>query len=305
MSGRPEQHGRHRRQSQPEKLATAAERDARLQALHDSLVDGVRALVESDEWCAMLAMAARLHNYSWRNCLLILQQKPDATRVAGYRTWQSLGRQVRRGEPGIAVLAPVTYPRDEPDGDQTEERAAVDDQARGRQLRGWKVEHVFDVSQTDGDRLPEVRPQLVEGEAPDGAWAAVAAQVLEEGFQLLRECDPQLPEAMGTTDFVKRIVRVRADVSDAQALKTGLHELAHIRLDHGPGECRDPRSRREVEAESVAYIVCQALGVDTASYSFTYIGSWAGSGREEEEVAACAERVIAGARQILEGTPEG
>jgi hypothetical protein len=118
----------------------------------------VRALVESDEWRAMLAMAARLHNYSWRNCLLILQQKPDATRVAGYRTWQSLGRQVRRGERGIAVLAPVTYPRDEPDGDQTEERAAVNDQARGRQLRGWKVEHVFDPLSRDSLRIPVWSP---------------------------------------------------------------------------------------------------------------------------------------------------
>ena len=163
MSGRPEQHGRHRRQSQREKLATAAERDARLQALHDSLVDGVRALVESDEWCAMLAMAARLHTYSWRNCLLILQQKPDATRVAGYRTWQSLGRQVRRGERGIAVLAPVTYPRDEPDGDQTQERAAVDDQARGRQLRGWKVEHVFESR----------RPTATRYQKYDRSWSRV------------------------------------------------------------------------------------------------------------------------------------
>jgi hypothetical protein len=116
---------RRRPQSHREKLARAAERDAKLHALHDSLVGGVRALVESDEWRAMLAMAARLHNYSWRNCLLILQQKPDATRVAGYRTWQSLGRQVRHGEQGIAVLAPVTYQRDEPD-DQAEDRSGID-----------------------------------------------------------------------------------------------------------------------------------------------------------------------------------
>jgi hypothetical protein len=87
--------------------------------------------------------------------------------------------------------------------------------------------------------------------------------------------------------------------------RPGLHELAHIRLEHGPGECRDPRSRREVEAESVAHVVCQALGVNTSSYSFTYIGTWAGRGREEEEVTACAERVIAGVRQILEEIPTG
>jgi antirestriction protein ArdC len=303
VSGRQEPRGQRRPQGQRDKATIAAERDAKLQAVHDSLVAGIRALVASDEWRAMLAMTARLHNYSWRNCLLILQQRPHATHVAGYRTWQSLGRQVRRGERGIAVLAPVTYRRDEPDDDQTDDRVDTDDDDRSRRLRGWKIEHVFDVSQTDGDPLPDLRPHLVEGDAPDGAWDAVAAQVLEEGFQLLRERDPRIPEAIGTTDFKAQVVRVRADVSDAQALKTGLHELAHIRLDHGPGDCRDPRSRREVEAESVAYVICQALGLDTAGYSFTYIGTWAERGEEEHEVTACADRVIATARQILKRIP--
>jgi N-terminal domain of anti-restriction factor ArdC len=111
VSGRQEQRRHRRRQSRRDKASLAPERDAQLQALHDSLVTGVRALVASDDWRAMLAMAARLHTYSWRNCLLILQQKPDATQVAGYRTWQSLGRQARRGEQGIGVLAPFTYRR--------------------------------------------------------------------------------------------------------------------------------------------------------------------------------------------------
>jgi hypothetical protein len=125
------------------------------------------------------------------------------------------------------------------------------------------------------------------------------------GFALLRAPDPHIPEAIGTADFRARVVRVRPDVSDAQAVKTGLHELAHVRLEHGPGDCRDPRSRREVEAESVAYVVCQALGVDSASYSIAYIGGWAPRGREEEEVVACAARVVNTARRILDKIPEG
>jgi antirestriction protein ArdC len=235
--------------------------------------------------------------------ILILQQKPDATHVAGYGTWRGLGRQVRRGERGIAVLAPVTYRREERDGDETKEPVDADDRDRGQQLRGWKIEHVFDISQTEGNPLPDVRPQLLQGEAPDGAWEAVAAQVVEQGFTLLRECDPRMREAIGTTDFRERVVRVRPDVSDAQSLKTAVHELAHIRLEHGPGDCTDPRSRREVEAESVAYMVCHALGMDSGSYSIAYVGTWAPRGREEEEVAACAGRVVAGARQILDQIP--
>ena len=99
--------------SEAEKAARDDDRDAKLQAVHDSLADGVHALVRSEEWRRMVA---RLHSYSWRNCLLILQPKPDAAQVAGYRNWQSLGRQVRHGERGIAVLAPVTYRRDDPGG---------------------------------------------------------------------------------------------------------------------------------------------------------------------------------------------
>jgi hypothetical protein len=115
-----------------------------LRALHGSLTDGVRQLVESEEWRAMLAMAARLHTYSWRNCLLIVQQKPDATQVAGYRTWQSLGRQVLRDEGGIALLAPVTYGRHKQDPDEADDPTSIDGRDCGRQLRGWKIEHVFD-----------------------------------------------------------------------------------------------------------------------------------------------------------------
>jgi hypothetical protein len=100
------------------------------------------------------------------------------------------------------------------------------------------------------------------------------------------------------------MVRIRPDVSDAQALKTQLHELAHVRLEHGLGECRDPRSRREVEAESVAYVVRQALGVNTASYSIAYVGCWASEGREEDEVGACASRVVATAHKIVDRLPD-
>jgi antirestriction protein ArdC len=131
---------------------TAAERQAREEAradqlieLHQRLTSGVVGLVNGESWQAMLAAAARFHSYSWRNCLLILAQMPTATWVAGYRTWQSLGRQVRKGEHGIAVIAPVTYRSNDEDGNT----ADVED-STAQEIRGWKIEHVFDISQTDG-----------------------------------------------------------------------------------------------------------------------------------------------------------
>jgi antirestriction protein ArdC len=229
-------------------------------------------------------------------------QRPDATRVAGYRTWQGLGRQVRKGERGIAVLAPVTYRRQDEDaeGDQPQ---PGDDQQVPRQVRGWKIEHVFDVAQTDGEPLADVRPQLVEGEAPSGLWDALADQITAAGFGLVREAVEGSPSALGSTDFLTKTVRVRPDVSPAQAIKTEAHELAHILLEHGPSDCTDPRSRREVEAESVAFVVCRAAGLDTSCYSLAYVGGWAPEGKEAEEVTATADRVVTVARQITVGLP--
>src|SRR5207244_9968641 len=135
-----------------------ADREARVRALHEQLVEGVRALTTSEDWVRALEQAARFHRYSWRNSLLIALQRPEATRVAGYRTWQSLGRQVRRGEHGIAILAPMVY-RKRDDAEETDALVV---------LRGFKVVSVFDVAQTEGEELPDVAPSRLEGAAPTG-----------------------------------------------------------------------------------------------------------------------------------------
>ena len=249
----------------------------------------------------MLSMASRFHNYSWRNCMLIVAQMPEATRVAGYNTWRSLDRQVRKGERGIAVLAPLTY---RPEGEDAE-GAPLDASGKpARQVRGWRIEHVFDISQTDGEDLPDVRPQLLDGEAPEGLWDALAEQIATAGFSLVREPVEGMPGALGCTSPATKTVRVRPDLSDAQAVKTLAHELAHVLFGHGTSDCTDRRSRAEVEAESVAFMTCQSVGLDTSGYSLAYIGGWAPEGKEAEEVAATASRVVMAARGILAALPE-
>jgi len=186
----------------------------RLEGIHQRLVGAVEAMVSGQDWQRLLAVARRFRTYSPNNVWLILAQRPDATRVAGFSTWRTLGRHVRRGERGIAILAPVVARRrDDDDGDDGE--AGV--------LRGFRVVHVFDVTQTDGEPLPEVAgPALLAGDAPGALWDALAAQVAAAGFALERGwCDG----ANGTTDFAARTVRVRADVEPAQAAKTLAHEL--------------------------------------------------------------------------------
>jgi antirestriction protein ArdC len=283
--------------TETERQAREEAKAERLTQLHAQLAAGVENGVNGEDWQTMLAAAARFHSYSWRNCLLILSQMPTATRVAGYRTWEAMGRQVRKGERGIAVIAPVVYRNAE------EERAEDVEDSPTSGIRGWKIEHVFDVSQTDGDPLPDIEPVRLDGEAPEGFWDGLAAQVEANGFELLRET-PTHAGALGEMDRSAATVRVKDDLAPAQACKTLAHELAHIELGHGTRDCTDPRSRAEVEAESVAYVVAMASGLDTSNYSLPYVAGWAEPGTEAEVMADTAERVITTARRILAELPD-
>ena len=279
--------------------------DDKLAELHEQITEGVAALVSSEAWRAMLDTAARFHTYSLGNLLLIALQAPTATRVAGFRTWQSLGRQVRKGERGIAILAPCTYRPKRAEDEATPGQGSGDEGSGGaeapsaparRQLRGFRRAYVFDIAQTDGEPLPEVAPALLTGEAPAGLWDGLAAQVAGHGYTLERGTSRG---ANGFTDPATRTVRVRADVDDAQAVKTLAHELAHIECGHVEdlptyATCRD---RCEVEAESVAYVVTAAARMDTAGYSFAYVAGWAGG--EPGKVRQAAETITKAARTIL------
>jgi hypothetical protein len=251
----------------------------------------------------MLDTAAKFHTYSLGNVLLIGLQAPTATRVAGFRTWKSLGRQVRKRERGIAILAPCTYrPKTATTATDSAREQASDERGGeaapatgGRQLRGFRVVHVFDVAQTEGDPLPDVAPALT-GQAPAGLWDDLAAQVTGHGYTLERGA---CCGANGYTDPARRVVRVRDDVDDAQAVKTLAHELGHIECGHVEDlptylTCR---GRCEVEAESIAYVVAAAHGLDASGYTFAYVAGWAGG--DLTRVRQAAETVTKAARTIL------
>jgi antirestriction protein ArdC len=266
--------------------------DARLAAAHEKLTASVAALTTSEAWGQMLRVAGRFHRYSPNNVLLITVQRPDATLVAGYRAWAQLGRQVQRGERGIAILAPVIRKVDATEAPDPEEGV--------RKLRGFRIAHVFDVSQTEGKPLPNCGPTLLAGGSPHGLWDRLADQVHAAGFTLDRgDCGA----ANGYTDHLNHHVRVRADVSPAQASKTLAHELAHVLL-HGPEQQPRTRPVAEVEAESVAYVVGSAAGLPTDDYSVPYVAGWASA--ELEVLQDAAVRVLSTARQIIEraGPPQ-
>jgi DNA primase len=238
-------------------------------------------------------VAARFHKYSFHNQLLIYTQRPDATYVAGYRAWRRLGRQVRKGEKGIAILAPCVYRTrvSDEDGEERELKA----------LRGFRVAHVFDIAQTDGEPIEDldaIRPRLLDGDAPEGIWDALVALAEEAGFAVVRDrrCNEN-----GYCDLTRKVIGVRPDVTPAQGLKTLVHELAHALL-HGDGAARS-RELEEVEVESVAYVVCGALGLDTGDYSFAYVARW--SNGVAEVVKDTAGRVVGCAQRILASLEAG
>ena len=329
--------GGRRRSSEDE----AAQRD-RLEAFHQQLTDQVLALADGPSWKAWLATAAKFHHYSFNNTVAILMQRPDATQVAGYRTWQSLGRQVRKGEQGIQILAPVSRRATVEDDDNsrtnaTGRRAAgrpadtAGTAATGpgsdagqepeaasmpRRLVGVRIAFVFDLSQTDpipgAPPLPTRPggPQLLTGQAPLGLWDGLARQVDEVGFSLLEQ-DPG-GGARGRTNHLTRQVEVNPELEPAQRVKTLAHELGHV-LMHTPeqvpvAELHQPngRGRVEVEAESVAFLVAAAHGLDTSSYTFAYVGGWMPN-REHLETTLrdTAARVLGTAHGILDRLDRG
>ena len=306
------------------------ERQADLESTLATLQNGVESLRSSQGWRAWLDFAARMPAYSLNNQLLIVAQRPHASAVASYTAWKALGRQVRRGETGIRILAPTTrtVPVEGSDAAQVSSPvlSGMDDvreQSR-RVLTGFRPVAVFDVSQTDGQPLPVTqRPALLHGQAPEGLWDALSQQVADAGFALSRVSDAtQLGGANGMTDFGSRTVLVRQDVSDAQAVKTLAHELAHVLLHdpvaRGPVDsdvdspvdqsstssvavqgARLDRDIKEIEAESVAYLVTAHAGLDAGDYSFGYVAGWS-AGSDTAALTTVASRVLATARSITD-----
>jgi len=226
------------------------------------LAEGISGLTDSNQWLRHLECQSRFHRYSFGNVVLISAQCPNASRVAGFRTWRSFGRTVRKGQKAIWILAPMVA-----------KRADGIDLGDHRVVRGFKYVPVFDISQTEGRELPAACHKLSE-DAPTEALARLTrvAHRLEYSVE-----DTELPDGVnGDCTFSRRRIRVESRNSSAQRVKTLAHEIAHALL-HAD---QPDRSVAELEAESVAYLVCQHLGLDTGAYTFGYVATWAGGGDE-------------------------
>ena len=257
--------------------------------LLEGLSAGIADLTTSEKWTQYLDVQSKFYRYSPNNVMLILLQNPYATRVAGYRAWQALDHQVMAKESALRILAPMTYKRDDaPEGE------------KAREIRGFKLVPVFDISQTEGPDLPDIVSKL-EGLAPEGVFAKLTEFAQGIGFRVER---PQSLDsgANGDTSHSEGRIRVVSSNSEAQQAKTLAHEIGHALL-HDPGveATKDlERGLKELEAESTAYVICTALGMDTSDYSFGYVAGWAGGAPEATQgIKASTGRIQKAATAVL------
>ena len=244
------------------------------------LESGITTLTSGAEWQRYLAVQARFHQYSFGNAMLICLQNPEASRVAGYRAWERLGRHVRTGERGIRILAPMR-------------RTGADS---ATELIGFRSATVFDIAQTDGEELPPPPCRTLEGDAPEEAIASLRSFVTALDFSLEEAELP--PGCNGVCIHAERAIRIRSGLAPAQRAKTLAHEAAHAVLH---ARC-DDRQLAELEAESVAFLVMRHWGVESDDYTFGYCAAWAGGGPEAIRlIRESAARIRATARAL---TPE-
>lgn len=298
-----------------EKSTTAAVPEAqqsaqeRVKEITDRLEAGLKALFEGDNFRNYLNTMSKFHNYSFNNTMLIALQKPEATYVAGFNKWKKdFERSVNKGEKGIKIFAPAPYkvkkeqekidpetdlPVLDKDGNPVMEEVTVT-------IPAFKVVSVFDVSQTNGKELPTLGVDELKGNVEN----------FEKFFGVLKEVSP-VPikfaevdgSAKGFYHQTDKEITIKLDMPEVQTIKTAIHEIAHAKLhdrDLRKSDLDNPKDTRtkEVEAESIAYTVCQHFGIDTSDYSFAYVASW-GSGVDTPELKSSLETIRATASELI------
>ena len=275
----------------------------------DKLESGIKELFSSEKFKSYLDTMSKFHNYSFNNTLLIAMQKPDATLVAGFNAWKNnFGRNVNKGEKGIQIFAPAPYKikKEEIKRDPDTDLPILDKDGKPiveeveRVIPNFKVVSVFDVSQTNGKELPTLGVDELSGNVKD----------YEKFFEALKEVSP-VPikfaeidgSAKGFFNQEDKTITIKEGMSEAQTVKTAIHEIAHAMLhdkDLKKTDLEKPKDRatEEVEAESIAYTVCQHFGVDTSDYSFSYVASW-GSGKDLPELKSSLETIRSTASELI------
>ena len=282
----------------------------KVQELTDKLERGLTELFSSDSYKNYLSTMSKFHNYSFNNTLLISMQKPEASLVAGYKAWQkNFDRHVNKGEKAIRILAPAPYKikeeRDKIDPVTQEIMLDRDGNPQKEEVEitipSFRAVSVFDVSQTDGKPIPQLEAKELLSDV-EGYQDMIHA--VEAVSPVPIEMEEIAGESKGYFDREARRIAVQENMSESQTLKTMIHEVAHSMLHNKEIEqARKDRNTKEVEAESIAYTVCQHFGVDTSEYSFGYIAGWS-SGRDTKELKSSMDTIRRAASELITGIEE-
>lgn len=285
----------------------------RLKIITDSIEQGIKDLFESDKYKQYLRTMSRFHRYSVNNTLLIAMQRPDATHIAGFSNWKNqFGRHVRKGERGIQIIAPTPYKKKidavkvDPDT-----KAPILDQNGNAVMEEveikipmFRVVSVFDVSQTEGRPLPEIVSDLTG----DVQQYDTFMEALQRSSPVPVSIEPIALTTDGYFSLTEQSITIRAGMSEVQTMCAAVHEIAHAKLHNyviANAEAeqtqeitkKDQRTK-EVEAESIAYAVCQYYGIETAENSFGYIAGWS-KGKDLEELRASLETINQTASELI------
>ena len=293
-------------------MADAKTEKQKVQEITEKLEQGIKELFENEKYKTYLNTMSKFHNYSFNNTMLIAMQKPDATLVAGFKAWQkNFDRHVKKGEKGIRILAPAPYKIKEEQEKLDPVTGEIMLDKNGMpiteeveiKIPAFRVVPVFDVSQTDGKELPDIGVNELSGSVED----------YEDFMQALTEVSP-VPiiyediegEAKGYFHTTDHRIAIQEGMSQSQTVKTAIHEVAHAKL-HDWERNQDidavldkDRNTKEVEAESVAYTVCQHFGIDTSDYSFGYIAGWS-SDRDMKELKSSLDTIRKTASELITG----
>ncbi len=290
---------------------TAEKPAEKLKEITDRLEQGITELFDSERYKEYLRVMSKFHNYSFNNTLLIAMQKPDASLVAGFTAWKNqFQRNVKKGEKGIKIIAPSPFKikqETEKIDPQTQKPVIGRDgkpvtEEKEITIPAYKVVSVFDVSQTEGKELPDIAVDALTGDVEqysDFFAALEKTSPVPIGFEKIEG------GAHGYYHLEDKRIALDEGMSELQTLKTAIHEIAHAKLHdidlNAPKDEQQPRvdrRTREVEAESVAYTVCQHYGLDTSDYSFGYVAGWS-SGRELAELKSSLETIRSAAADII------
>ena len=285
----------------------------RVQELTDKLEQGLQDLFNSDSYRNYLSTMSKFHNYSFNNTLLIAMQKPDATLVAGYKAWQkNFERHVNKGGKAIRILAPAPYKiKEERDKiDPVTQELLLDKDGNPQKeeveitIPAFRAVSVFDVAQTDGKPIPELAAKELLSDV-EGYQDMIRA--VEAISPVPIELEEIAGDSKGYYDREAKRIAVQENMSESQTLKTMIHEVAHSKLHSKEVEqdeqMKKDRNTKEVEAESIAYTVCQHFGVDTSDYSFGYIAGWS-SGRDTKKLRASMDTIRRTASELITGIEE-